>query len=70
MPKIIKSVGKNYVELELELEHESEKALLVSNGITTEWVPKSQLEDDPEHLKNGLVRIIVPEWLAVQKGFV
>ena len=68
--KVLKSTDKNYVELDLEQLAETGKALRVSDGIITEWVPKSQLEDDPEHLDNGLVRIVIPEWLAMEKGFI
>lgn len=68
--KILKSTDGNFVELDLQREAETAKAILVSDGITKEWIPKSQLEDDPENLGNGLVRIIMPEWLAIDKGFV
>ena len=70
MPKILKSTDKNYVELELEQLAGTPKALRVSDGTITEWVPISQFEDDPEYLDNGLVRIVIPEWLAQNKGFI
>lgn len=68
--KLIKGSGKNYIELDVKLLAETDKAIRVSDGITTEWIPKSQLEDEAEHLDHGLVRIIIPEWLATDKGFV
>lgn len=68
--KTLKSTDKNYVELELQQEAETVAALLLSDGITKAWIPKSQLEDDPEYLNNGLVRVIIPEWLAEKKGLI
>jgi len=46
------------------------KAILVSDGLQSCWIPKSQLEDDPELLENGLFRIIIPQWLAEDKELV
>jgi len=68
--KILQSTDKNYVELDVELIAETERAIKVSDGTTEEWIPKSQLEDEYETLQNGLIRIIIPEWLAIDKGFV
>jgi len=68
--KILKSTGMNYVELDLQKTAESEKAILVSDGLQSCWIPKSQLEDDPELLENGLFRIIIPQWLAEDKELV
>ena len=68
--KILKSVDENFVELDLQKEAETAKAILLSDSINKAWIPKSQLEDEPENLQNGLVRIIIPEWLATDKGFV
>ena len=68
--KILKSIDGNFVELDLQKEAETAKAILFSDGINKTWIPKSQLEDELEILQNGLVRIIIPEWLATDKGFV
>lgn len=70
MARIIKSVGKNFVELDLQMKAETKKTCLMSDGINEAWFPKSQMEDDPELLGNGLTRIIVPEWLATDKEFI
>lgn len=68
--KILKSVDENFVELDLQKEAETEKAILFSDGTNKAWIPKSQLEDDPENLQGDLVRIVIPEWLAINKDFV
>ncbi len=43
---------------------ETNKAFRLFDGVKTEWVPKSQVED------NGDGTFTMPEWLAVEKGFV
>lgn len=42
---------------------ETEKAWLLFDGTKEAWVPKSQVEDN----KDGT--FTMPEWLAVDKGF-
>lgn len=54
----------NLVEISAEVLHETEKALLLSDGWTTEWVPKSQVEDNLDGT------FTMPEWLAQEKGFI
>ena len=68
--KTLYSTGKKYIEFDLDLIAESEKAILVSDGITEVQIPKSQLEDDYEDLSNGMIRIVIPEWLATEKGLI
>jgi hypothetical protein len=52
------------VDIEAELRHETDKALLLWDGERQAWVPKSYVED------NGDGTFTMPEWLAHQKGFV
>lgn len=55
------------VEIEVEVRAETEKALLVFDGRTEVWVPKSQILDQCE--ENGkITSIFLTEWLAVEKG--
>ena len=68
--KTLKSTDKNYIELELQQVAETPKALLMSDGTTEAWIPKSQLEDEPELLSTGLTQVVIPEWLAEVKGFI
>jgi RNase P/RNase MRP subunit p29 len=44
--------------------HETEKALLLSDGTRQAWFPRSMVQD------NGDGTFTVPERLAVEKGFV
>jgi hypothetical protein len=61
---------KQLCDLELHLHAETNKAILVSNYGVAEnavWVPKSQCEFE---IKNNLVEVTMPEWLAIDKGLV
>ncbi len=52
------------IDIAGEIKGESERALRLYDGKTTEWVPKSQVED------NGDGTFTMPEWLAKEKGFI
>jgi hypothetical protein len=52
------------VDISGELRAETEKAFQIYDGARTEWVPKSQVED------NGDGTFTMPEWLAKDKGFI
>lgn len=52
------------IDIAAELQFETDKAFRLFDGATTEWVPKSQVED------NGDGTFTMPEWLAKDKGFV
>ena len=51
-------------DLAAEIRSESDKAYLLFDGTKTEWVPKSQVED------NGDGTFTMPEWLAKEKEFI
>jgi len=51
-------------DLAAEVKGETDKAWRLFDGIKTEWVPKSQVED------NGNGTFTMPEWLAKDKGFI
>jgi hypothetical protein len=52
------------VEVFAEIVGETEKALKLTDGIKTEWVPKSQVK----LLAEGMYSM--PEWLAKKKRFI
>ncbi len=52
------------IEIAGELRGETEKAFRIYDGKNTEWVPKSQVEN------NGNGTFSMPEWLAEDKGFI
>lgn len=59
-------MSKNHdiIEIAGELRGETEKAYRMYDGKTTEWIPKSQCEWDE---KSKTMQM--PEWLAMDKGF-
>lgn len=52
------------VDIAAELKGESEKAFRIFDGAKTEWVPKSQVEQNDDGT------FTMPEWLAHDKGFI
>ena len=51
------------IDIAAEKRGETDKAIHLFDGTRTEWVPKSQVED------NGDGTFTMPEWLAVEKEF-
>lgn len=52
------------IEIAAEKRGETDRAFRLFDGKTTEWVPKSQVEE------NGDGTFSMPEWLAQEKGFI
>ena len=52
------------IDIVVQVCGETDKGLRLHDGINTEWVPKSQVED------NGDGTFTMPEWLAKDKGFI
>jgi hypothetical protein len=64
---------KNKIEICAEIKRETDMAYLVSDGDQDQWLPKSQVEMDSEGESVGpgdTVVFTMPEWLAIEKGFV
>lgn len=51
------------IEIAADLRRETEKALLLYDGAKEAWVPKVQVEN------NNDGTFSMPEWLAMDKGF-
>lgn len=56
--------NERLTDIAAEIRGESEKAFRLFDGVNTEWVPKSQVEN------NGDGTFTMPEWLAQDKGFI
>jgi hypothetical protein len=56
-------------EIDLEVIEEREMSVLVTDGDTKVFLPKSQIEivDSPNP---NLTTIVMPEWLAKEKGLI
>jgi hypothetical protein len=52
------------IDIAAELRGESDRAFRIYDGKTTAWIPKSQVE------KNTDGTFTMPEWLALDKGFI
>ena len=59
-------------EVEVEVIRETDKALLVSVEGEEIWIPISQIDDDSEvyNMETGPGTLIIPMWLALEKGLV
>ena len=54
-----------YVELEVLVKHQTDKAVLVEVDGEEVWIPWSQVEDNGEEFKNGYEGIMyVTRWFA------
>ena len=56
--------GVRLTDISGEVRGETTAAIKLYDGSKTEWVPKSQVED------NGDGTFTMPEWLAKEKGFI
>jgi hypothetical protein len=58
------------IDIAVTIEHETDMALLVYDGDTKTWVPKSQIQYDEDAQVGDTIDIEMPEWLAMDKGFI
>lgn len=57
-------MSEKLIDISAEIKGETEKAFRLFDGARTEWLPKSQVEN------NGDGTFTMPEWLAKDKGFI
>lgn len=62
-------MSRRYVELAVERVAETDHAILVDDGSTKVWLPKSQVEISEGTIK-GLYCIVLSESLATEKGLI
>lgn len=58
------------VEIEVEVRAETAGALLVYDGRTQVWIPRSQIKDQCEDGEGTITSIFISPWLAEIKGLV
>ncbi len=60
------------IEISCEIKAITPKAYLVYDGKVEAWVPCSMIEDDcrDAELPGSITSIFIPEWLALEKGFI
>jgi hypothetical protein len=55
------------IEIAVEVRRVTEKAMLVFDGKTEVWIPKSMITDQCETA--GVIEsVFLPEWFAIEKG--
>lgn len=57
-------MSEKLTDIAAEIRGETDKAIRLYDGVKSEWVPKSQVEN------NGDGTFTMPEWLAQDKGFI
>jgi hypothetical protein len=65
-------VKSNIIDIEVEIAHRTEKAVLVHTGERGKavWLPLSQIEMDPDDTVSGAAIMTLPESLALDKGLI
>lgn len=67
----MEEIEKDYVELDLTVMNETASAFSLTDGDNQEWVPKSQIYyDESEAFIGSTTQFQIPEWLAIEKGFI
>jgi len=62
---------KNPIVICLEIKRETSLALFVTDGTAEPvWIPKSQIKLMEDGGPGDTVNIEMPEWLAIDKGFI
>ena len=50
--------------------HATDRAVLFNDGTRQEWIPISQIEDPDRFAIGETIDLLLPEWLAKEKGFI
>lgn len=57
-------------DITVQLKHETPKAILVTDGVTEDWLAKDLIEYVPHTSRRGWYEVTAPEWLLKEKGFI
>ena len=62
----------NIIDIEVEIAHRTEKAVLVHTGVRGDavWLPLSMIEMDLDDTIPGMAIVTLPESLAMDKGLI
>jgi len=61
---------KGYCYIACEIRRTTDKAVLIHDGAIEAWIPRSQIEDPEEFETGAHVEMLMPEWLAKDKGLI
>jgi hypothetical protein len=56
------------VDITCKLIHQTERAILINDGTKEVWIAKTHVEVTP--IKDRLVEVTMPEWLAHREGLI
>jgi len=66
------AMKSDIIDIEGTVHHRTERAVLFSkngNRASAQWLPLAQIE--VEHSRHaGIIIVTLPEWLAMEKGFI
>lgn len=60
----------DFVEVTGEVRHRTASAVLFWDGDESVWIPLSQIEDETVLGDGKTVELLIPEWLARDKGLI
>jgi hypothetical protein len=61
------------IEVTIEILGKTPQALRVTDGVTTDWIPKALIEEDARldsYEIGQTYEVTIPEWLALKKGLI
>jgi len=58
------------VEITVDIIRRSKGAVYVDDGDVQDWIPRSLIEEEIEDDEVFGVEISIPEWVAIEKGFI
>lgn len=58
------------IEITAEVVKETDDAFVLSDGDVKDFFPKSLLDHSPDPQVGDIIVFEMPEWLAIEKGFV
>lgn len=59
-----------YTEMDLEVKYQTEKAILVTDGVKEGWLPKSTI-DNVDDIEEGVCsNLLVADWILEKDGWV
>lgn len=61
---------KGYTYISGEVRYQTDRAILFYDGAKEVWLPKSQIEDPEEFAVGEAIDVLLPEWLAKDKGLI
>ena len=68
MTRKLEDKGHCYISCEIRIV--TAKAVLIHDGAREAWIPKSQIEDPAELEVGDQVELLLPKWLAQEKGLI